>query len=163
MSLHSQLTAFVSVLLLALLVMSQISENVWLGSILEASNFQWLKSKGITHILNVAYEIPNFFSNYFVYKKLPLDDSLSQDIKPALILSYVFIDNVLRRGGKIFIHCHAGISRSSSMLIHYLMRKYGITYDNAKIYVRQRRNIIRPNPYFQYQLKNINVAKVEAN
>jgi protein-tyrosine phosphatase len=47
----------------------------------------------------------------------------------------------------------AGISRSTTLLIAYLIRYKGMKSDDALHYVRARRSIIDPNPGFWNQLK----------
>lgn len=51
------------------------------------------------------------------------------------------------------IHCMAGISRSTTLLIAYLIRYRGMKSDDALNYVRSRRSIVNPNPGFWNQLK----------
>lgn len=51
------------------------------------------------------------------------------------------------------VHCMAGISRSTTLLIAYLIRYKGMKSDDALHYVRARRSIINPNPGFWNQLK----------
>lgn len=53
----------------------------------------------------------------------------------------------------MLVHCAAGISRSSALLIGYLMRKYGMTYEQAEKQLLERRRIIKPNAGFQQQLR----------
>lgn len=60
---------------------------------------------------------------------------------------------MLKEKRNIFIHCAAGVSRSASFTIAYLMRKNKMSFDEAYKYVKDRRKIIRPNSYFVEQLK----------
>ena len=73
---------------------------------------------------------------------------------PMIEISYDIIDSVVNNNEKILIHCMAGISRSVSMIIYYLMRKYNINYDASRIFIKNQRSIINPNISFQTQLKN---------
>lgn len=50
------------------------------------------------------------------------------------------------------VHCAGGVSRSASFIIAYLMKKENMTYLDAFAYVKQRRNVINPNPGFKTQL-----------
>ena len=51
------------------------------------------------------------------------------------------------------VHCMAGISRSTTLLIAYLIRYRGMKSDDALNLVRSRRSIVNPNPGFWSQLK----------
>jgi protein-tyrosine phosphatase len=48
----------------------------------------------------------------------------------------------------LLVHCAAGISRSSSTVIAYLMKKFGWTYVKAHGFVRGKRPVISPNNGF---------------
>lgn len=61
-------------------------------------------------------------------------------------------DSVRRCGGKILVHCKAGISRSATICIAYLMVHKSLTLDQAFDHVRSRREIISPNMSFMQQL-----------
>jgi atypical dual specificity phosphatase/dual specificity phosphatase 12 len=50
------------------------------------------------------------------------------------------------------VHCYAGISRSASIIISYLMKKYNWSYEKAYNYVKNKRPIINPNRGFKKQL-----------
>ena len=64
-----------------------------------------------------------------------------------------FPDNVLDNGGKVLVHCHAGVSRSATVCIAYLMYKNNFTLEKAFDQVRSRRGVISPNLNFMQQLQ----------
>lgn len=45
----------------------------------------------------------------------------------------------------MLIHCFAGMSRSATIMIAYLMKKIRVRCDDARDIVKGRRSIIRPN------------------
>lgn len=45
------------------------------------------------------------------------------------------------QGGTCFVHCAAGVSRSSTAICAYLMALLNLSYDDAICFVRTRRNI----------------------
>jgi protein-tyrosine phosphatase len=51
------------------------------------------------------------------------------------------------------VHCMAGISRSSAVIIAYIMRRLGVNFENALAYVKAKRPKINPNEGFIHQLK----------
>lgn len=145
----------------------EIIPNLFLGSCVVARNISTLKSLGITHILNCSYENPEYFSNDFTYLSLPLRDSCSQNIIQYFDRAYEFIHAVLfpsaastastRKGkssiGKVYVHCQAGISRSSTIVIAYLMKLYSQSFQKVLHYVRGVRKIVNPNEGFRLQLE----------
>ena len=57
------------------------------------------------------------------------------------------IDEGLKRGN-VYVHCAAGISRSVSCVLAYLMKKFGMNYVTAYNTLKKKRKIIQPNPGF---------------
>jgi protein-tyrosine phosphatase len=50
--------------------------------------------------------------------------------------SAVFIQKAIKQGGVVFVHCWAGISRSTSCIAAYLMLEYGMTLPNGLNLIR---------------------------
>ena len=66
--------------------------------------------------------------------------------------SYLWIDEALSMGN-VLVHCGAGISRSASIIIAYLMKKNKWTTDFSLKLVQGARPNANPNLGFQKQLK----------
>lgn len=132
---------------------NQVTKRVYISSSKAAKDKHALKSRGITHVINTTAEIPNYHPYDFSYIKLNLEDG-NDDLISVLQPSYDFMINALMNPrSKILIHCHMGISRSSSVLIYYLMTHFNMSYDKAYRLAKSRRSIIRPNMWYQSQLK----------
>lgn len=101
--------------------------SIYIGSVIDAQSLEVLQMQGITHILNVAYECDFdelILKSKIVIKKIPLRDSSEQDLLSVMDEAYNFINECIQEGGKILVHCFAGVSRSVSVVIAYLiMRK----------------------------------------
>lgn len=65
------------------------------------------------------------------------------------------IEHVHKRNGRILIHCNAGVSRSASVCIAYLMVQSKMNFDAAFALVKSKRECIRPNDGFLKQLKQM--------
>ena len=136
--------------------MSLIVPNLYLGDFENAKSMKWLMDHKITHILNCAKELPDLYRYNFNYCNLYLDDIPEQDIHNGLLLSFEFLNKALsKQGNVVLVHCMMGISRSSSMVIHYLMKKNRWSYDQAYTFVRGKRDIIHPNRGFVEKLKSM--------
>ena len=61
-------------------------------------------------------------------------------------------ESIRESGGKVLIHCRAGISRSATICIAYLMYAGQLTVDEAHDYLKYRRPLISPNLNFMRQL-----------
>lgn len=126
----------------------QITDKIYLGNYDGARSIDELNIYGITNILTCGVFLHQFYKEDFVYKQLDIDDSLSEDIIRFFKEAIEYIDN----SDKIFIHCQAGVSRSASFVIAYLMWKNKLTYSDAKSYVKNKRKAISPNSNFENQL-----------
>lgn len=51
------------------------------------------------------------------------------------------------------MHCAYGVSRSATLIIAYLIKKLKISYEEAFIFVRRKRSVIKPNKGFEEQLR----------
>lgn len=62
------------------------------------------------------------------------------------------IESIRKSGGKVLIHCRAGISRSATVCIAYLMYAGRLPLDEAHDYLKHCRPLISPNLNFMRQL-----------
>lgn len=130
---------------------SLIIDNLYLGSAYNAANYSQLKDNGIEIIINMTNEIGEYFPNDFTYRKYGLRDNGVDDIGEYLKDTLQFIyDN---RDKKILVHCKMGASRSASIVIYYLMKKYSISLEEALEFTKQKRIIVNPNNKFIKALK----------
>jgi protein-tyrosine phosphatase len=102
--------------------MDKIVDKLYLGNLKGASDFQNLKSHGITHILQVASGIKPFFPKDFVYKVINITDTSQSSLIRHFPAAIAFIKEGMSKGG-ILVHCHAGVSRSASVVIAYFMQE----------------------------------------
>ncbi|TNV79029.1 hypothetical protein FGO68_gene8491 [Halteria grandinella] len=132
--------------------MDQIIENLYLGDLMVASSKEVLQKYGITHILTVAKGHPPPFPSFFTYKVVPVLDLPSTKLRPRFPECIDFIKLALDKGGKVFVHCFAGVSRSATVIIAYLMQEHGLAYHAAYKLVKSKRPVICPNDGFRVQL-----------
>lgn len=68
---------------------------------------------------------------------IEIDDAPSANIDKYFESAYSFIDKKLR-AGNVLVHCRKGISRSATIVIAYLMAKYGIDLKEVLAFIRRR-------------------------
>ncbi|KAM3455743.1 hypothetical protein MY3296_002161 [Beauveria thailandica] len=85
---------------------------------------------------------------------VPCADSSTMDMLPFMGRVCDFIEERISTDDNpnVLVHCRAGISRSATIVIAYLMRKYGLSADEALAEVKAKRRV-RPNPNFMDQLR----------
>ncbi|KAJ8540351.1 hypothetical protein K7X08_030270 [Anisodus acutangulus] len=132
---------------------SKVAEHVYLGGDAVAKDKDILKQNRITHVLNcVGFVCPEYFKSDFVYRTLWLQDSPSEDITSILYDVFDYFEDVREQNGRVFVHCCQGVSRSTSLVIAYLMWREGQSFDDAFEYVKAARGIADPNMGFACQL-----------
>lgn len=73
------------------------------------------------------------------YLYLPADDHESFNIAKFFEESYSFLEKFLLRTN-VLVHCLAGVSRSVSLVLAYLMKKHGYSFRKAHQIVKMKRN-----------------------
>lgn len=132
--------------------MSRITPYLYLGGAREAQDWNFLRSKKVSLIVNAAKEIPNYFENHFAYIKLDLDDVPTQDLTGILEPVSNEIIKAMKSGLVVFVHCAAGVSRSASIVIYTLMKLHHWDFPKTLKFVKEFRSIVNPNSGFVEQL-----------
>ena len=86
------------------------------------------------------------------FLRISINDGHGEKISPYFDVAYRFIEKCRRANTKVLIHCLAGISRSPTLAIAYLMKHLGLKSDDAYRFVKERRKTISPNFNFLGQL-----------
>lgn len=86
------------------------------------------------------------------WHRFDIDDDQWFEIYPYLFQVHFIIQEAVLANKKVFIHCAAGVSRSATLLLGYLMLEKGMLCDDAIDYLQKSRPEIDPNPGFRRQL-----------
>lgn len=130
----------------------QILPNFYISNINVAMNAQTLSEHGITHIVNASAS-KNWFPLKYQYCKIDIFDWPGADIQQHFPLTNQFIQQGLQSGGKVLVHCHAGVSRSATLVLAYLLEHHELSLQNALKLLKTARECICPNHGFLRQLK----------
>ncbi|KJE95366.1 hypothetical protein CAOG_05820 [Capsaspora owczarzaki ATCC 30864] len=132
---------------------SKILEYLYLGTEWNASNKEELQRLGVGYVLNMAWEIDNFFPLLIQYHHCLIHDENWESILPHFDNTYRFIKKAVDNNSKVLVHCKMGVSRSASAVIAYIMKSLGWPLKKSLEFVKSQRRIIRPNPGFTKQLE----------
>ncbi|XP_055447828.1 dual specificity protein phosphatase 9 isoform X2 [Psammomys obesus] len=132
----------------------QILPNLYLGSAQDSANLDCLGKLNICYILNVTPNLPNLFEKNgdFHYKQIPISDHWSQNLSQFFPEAIEFIDEALSQNCGVLVHCLAGVSRSVTVTVAYLMQKLHISLNDAYDLVKRKKSNISPNFNFMRQL-----------
>ena len=111
--------------------MNKITDNIYLGDMGGAYNKFMLKKNGVTHILTVAQGIAPKFSSLFQYKIINILDAPFANLKQHFQSCIKFVKDAIHSGGCVLVHCFAGVSRSATIVIAYLMQEFGMGLTEA--------------------------------
>ncbi|XP_051579699.1 dual specificity protein phosphatase 8-like [Myxocyprinus asiaticus] len=132
---------------------TRILPHLYLGSQRDVLNKELMAQNGITYVLNASNTCPkpDFISeNHFL--RIPVNDSYCEKLLPWLEKTNEFIDKAKVSNCSVIVHCLAGISRSATIAIAYIMKTMGLSSDDAYRFVKDRRPSISPNFNFLGQL-----------
>ncbi|XP_042901881.1 dual specificity protein phosphatase 3-like [Parasteatoda tepidariorum] len=145
---------------------NEVFPDIYLGDALTAMSIALLKRLRITHILNAAQGDGrssgsiNTSEDFYVpqgiqYLGVPAVDNTTYRIHHHFEDAADFISDALKHGGKVLVHCQAGISRSATLICAFLMIKHKMCVEDAVKIIRKKRAII-PNKGFLQQLCDLN-------
>uniref|UniRef100_A0A7S4PBD8 Protein-tyrosine-phosphatase n=1 Tax=Paramoeba aestuarina TaxID=180227 RepID=A0A7S4PBD8_9EUKA len=80
-------------------------------------------------------------------------DSTTTNLYPYLERTTRFIHSARMGGGNVYVHCSAGISRSSTVTLSYMMTVYDLPFLELLGHLRRMRSCVHPNTSFQEQLR----------
>ena len=103
---------------------------------------------GVEAVLTCAAELEPLMEG----KKLAIDDDVGFDITPYLVEGIRYLESV--KGKRVYVHCAAGVSRSGSVVVAYIMWRDRKGLSEALKWVRERRQCVAPNEAFIKQLKD---------
>jgi dual specificity MAP kinase phosphatase len=128
---------------------SKITDKLYLGDQEASEELDHLKSLNITHILVCGNYLEQHYPNDFKYLQFFINDAVEQNISEYFQQAIEFIESADKN---VYVHCAAGVSRSASFVILYLMWKTKVRYDHALNLVKSKRPVC-PNLGFAKQLK----------
>lgn len=143
--------------------MEEIIGNLYLGSFAEVEDIRSNIHKGFVACLSIGKEfslediektlydldktcLPNLNKIGIAHKRFPIIDGTPNVICRLLPKAISMIDDHINKGN-VYVHCHAGVSRSASIVFGYLLHKGYDPMEAFKILVNKRGVV---NPYDKF-------------
>lgn len=132
-------------------VPSQITPQIYLSSRIEGECDECVRCLGINAIVRLVYSshIPPPDVALFAF---PIEDLPTQPLHIVIPLALAFMDDHIKQGHKVLVHCDAGISRSTSIVAAYLCWKQRIPVMEAIRQIQAARPHAQPNLGFLLQI-----------
>ncbi|KAK6328403.1 dual specificity phosphatase 29 [Coregonus clupeaformis] len=142
--------------------MDEVQPRIYIGDMYAAKDKRTLQTHHITHVLNAAdgkFNVNTGASYYrdtrISYHGVEAFDMPSFDLSIFFYSAAKFIKSALSSpNGKVLVHCAMGLSRSSSLVLAYLMIDENLSLVDAIKAVAANRNIC-PNAGFLEQLRDL--------
>ena len=133
-----------------------ISQKLAVGNMDAAADESWLVKNHIGGVVSVRGRLskpPAFYKRLHIQVlHIPVSDSEDTNLGKYFPLVYGFIERIFASGKAVLINCYAGMSRSTTLITSYLMRKQHMSADKAMKLVKSKRPCFDPNPGFIKQL-----------
>lgn len=134
-----------------------VTDHILIGNREDAMDQRKLETLGVSHVLNSCKQLPNYHPSTFVYHKLPLRDAPDYQIVECRDVAVAFLQRVECLGGRAFVHCIAGSSRSVAVVIMHLMVAHRVPLLVAYAHIVRMRPQANPNEGFKLQLALLEV------
>ena len=147
---------------------NEIIPHLYLSNWFTSNNTEVLKNYKIKAVITLETrpkpeQVLMYYNNYRIDNMyITIPDSPDANITQYFGKTYDLINKYISKGENVLVHCMAGISRSSAIVLNYILRKM---YENNEVgscpcrlvnevidYVRTKRPVVNPNDGFMKQL-----------
>jgi serine/threonine protein kinase len=138
---------------------TKVLDFLYLGSEWNSSNLSELKRDGVTDILNLSGESPNYYPTQFQYHNVRIDRN-DPDFSFDTYLAQIYqIFEKARLNNKIvLVHSYLGVGRSVAFVIAYLMKHEKWPLSKAFKHVKDRRPFIQVSRQLMRGLMDLEIA-----
>jgi len=143
---------------------SQILSTIWLGGQDVINDPRFFQERNISFVLSLGPAAPPACIPLVGREHINLPDVPSSDLSKYFARAVRFIAESRHvHNGGVYIHCAAGISRSTTCLCAYLMTHLGLSFQQTLAFVSSRRRAVCPNEGFTRQLKKFENSQERAD
>ena len=133
--------------------LSQVTPQLHVGGQYRRRGWPKLAARGITAVVNMRIEFDDNDAGIAPerYLHLPTVNEEAPTLE-QLQAGVAFIAAEIKRGGRVYVHCGAGVGRAATMAAAYLVNT-GLTPDQAWARIRKVRPFIRPTAVQIHQVE----------
>ena len=144
---------------------NEIIPNLWLGNRNSPTEKDNLKKNNIKLVINCSKDIIYNIDPNIEVIRLPIHDMNSEESNNILgeqinYLTYI-INVYLNNNYGVLVHCYAGVQRSATIVLCYLLKYKHMGLDMAKSIMKEKRSIVFfPYPTFDTFINNYSLIQV---
>jgi hypothetical protein len=137
---------------------AKIRPHLFIASYYGASKRDLLVDHNIKYIINCAKECPCDFSEQegaecpFIYHQCNLNDYAEETISQHFVPCHTIIERAREEGVGAVVHCQAGVSRSATIVLSYLMWHDRMSLKDALLHLTKIKPNVQPNVGYMQQL-----------
>jgi len=143
---------------------SLILPNLWLGGQDVLNDARFFETRNIGYVLSLGPAAPPPRIQLAGREHINIPDMPTADLSRHLARAVRFIAEGRHANNRcVYVHCAAGISRSTTCVCAYLMSHLGLSFHEALTFISSRRRAVCPNEGFTRQLKRFEASKERAD
>ncbi|CAD8114761.1 unnamed protein product [Paramecium sonneborni] len=127
-------------------------KKLYLGNIIAANDSKYLQKNNVGAVLSIIDTSDIKLDRSIIHLWIVAEDREDVQITRYFEQAANFIRDHLKHTN-VLVHCYAGISRSSSLIIAYLIKYAGFSLKEAITKLKSQRPQVDPNDGFMEQLK----------
>uniref|UniRef100_A0A1A9UG79 Dual specificity protein phosphatase 15 n=1 Tax=Glossina austeni TaxID=7395 RepID=A0A1A9UG79_GLOAU len=139
--------------------MNKVLPGLYVGNYRDSKDTQQLDKFQITHIVAI-HDSPRRLLPDKHYLCVMAADTPDQNLSQYFTVCNDFIHAARLREGNVLIHCLAGMSRSVTVAVAYIMTATNLSWKDALKVVRTGRAVANPNIGFQTQLQEFEMYRL---
>eukprot|EP01061_Rhynchopus_euleeides_P008673 TRINITY_DN17812_c0_g1_i2.p1 TRINITY_DN17812_c0_g1~~TRINITY_DN17812_c0_g1_i2.p1 ORF type:complete len:796 (+),score=194.58 TRINITY_DN17812_c0_g1_i2:177-2564(+) len=128
----------------------KVLDFMYIGSLRSAQTNTVYEKEGIKFVVTCGRNM-QINNSGVVRLELGVEDVEGESLKPFFETFKTFVKASIG-SGRVLVHCFAGLSRSATMVLSYLMSSEGMRLDKAMEHLMRVRPNVHPNPTFMKEL-----------
>lgn len=137
---------------------NKVLPDLYLGNFKDARDREQLARNNITHILSIHDSAAPILQE-MTYLCISAADLPTQNLTQHFKQSIMFMHESRLKGEGCLVHCLAGVSRSVTLVVAYIMTVTGLGWQDALAAVKVVRPCAGPNLGFQRQLQEFETTQ----
>ena len=125
--------------------LSRVAETLWVGEYPRVADVAWLKSeRGVTAVVSLQHESDlwakgvslveledEYRRHRIEFRRVPVEDYDEAGLDVSLSEAVAAVDELVRGGHTVLVHCNAGYNRAPTIAIAYLCTHRGMRLADA--------------------------------
>lgn len=112
----------------------------------------------MSHVVSITNSEVPLPGDKLKHLQIWLEDETDSDLAANFERIFEFTREAVEQNGAVLVHCEAGISRSATTVIAYLVKYHNMSLEQAFRHTKERRRIINPNSGFVEQLRSFEAS-----